>query len=79
MEDNLIFQALVVSSILSEMMQTCLCGMEININEKLRVAENDGTDRKEGLKEGPFQRKRGWANLRGKLVVRMEGTRKFDC
>jgi hypothetical protein len=52
--------------------------MEININEKLRGAENDRIELKEDLKEAPFQRKRGWVNLRGKLAVTMEVTRKFD-
>ena len=61
------------------MVQPCLCGMEINTNEKLRAAENDRIERKEDLKEAPFQLKRGWVNLRGKLAVNMEVTRKFDC
>jgi len=53
--------------------------MEINIKEKLQAAENDGIERKEDLKEALSPRKRSWVNLRGKLAVSMEATRKFDC
>jgi len=53
--------------------------MEISIKEKLRAAEKDGIERKEGSKKALFPLKRVWANPRRRLVEDMEANRKFVC